>query len=272
MTPSITLNDGRTMPQLGLGVWQSPPEVTAEVVRMAVEKGYRAVDTAMIYRNEEAVGEGLRASGLADQVFLTTKLWNADQGYDRTLRAFDESLARLQVDSLDLYLIHWPTPDRNLYVETWRALVKLKAEGRAKSIGVSNFAIGHLQRVIDETGVVPAVNQIELHPRFAQAELRAFHARLGIATESWSPLGRGHMFDNPVVAKVASKHGKTAAQTVIRWHLDLGLIVIPKSVHAERLAENIDVFDFTLDADDLAALAALDVPDGRVGLDPMTFN
>ena len=272
MDRNVILNDGRAMPRLGLGVWQAPAEVTAAVVEAAIVAGYRAIDTAHIYRNEAAVGEGVRASGLAAEVFLTTKVWNDFQGYDETLRAFDGSLRRLGMESVDLYLIHWPMPRRDRYLATWRALVKLRAEGRAKSIGVSNFGVEHLERIIGETGAAPAVNQIELHPRFHQAEMRAAAQRLGIVTTSWSPLGQGGILSDPTVAAIAGKHHKSPAQVVIRWHLDLGLTVIPKSVHPARIVENFDVFDFALDAEDLAAMARLDDPAGRIGPDPAGFG
>jgi 2,5-diketo-D-gluconate reductase A len=271
--PTIKLNDGRAMPQLGLGVWQSPREVTAQAVRAALEAGYRSVDTAAVYRNEAEVGEGVRASGLdRAEVFVTTKLWNDDQGYDSALRALEASLKRLGTDYVDLYLIHWPAPGQDRYLETWKALARLRDEGRARSIGVSNFAVPHLERIIGETGRTPVVNQIELHPRFQQSELRAAHQRLGVATESWSPLGQGALLADPVVARIAAKHGKTPAQTVIRWHLDLGLIVIPKSVTPARIAQNFDVFDFRLDAQDLADIAGLDDADGRIGPNPLLFG
>lgn len=274
MTQSlVTLNDGRTMPQLGLGVWRTPQEVAAEVVKTALEAGYRSVDTAAIYGNERGVGEGLRAAGVArDDIFLTTKLWNDNQGFDSTLTAFDKSLGRLGLETVDLYLIHWPAPKKDLYVDTWKALVRLKEEGRAKSIGVSNFQPEHLQRIIDETGVVPAVNQVELHPSFQQRALRDAHAKHGIHTESWSPLGQGKQLKDPVVAEIARKHGRTPAQVVIRWHLDSGLIVIPKSVTPSRIVENFQVFDFKLDADDLAKLGGLDTAGGRIGPDPATAD
>ena len=270
---TLTLNDGRVMPQLGLGVWQSPREVTAQAVRSALAAGYRSVDTAAIYRNEAEVGEGVRASGLdRAEVFVTTKLWNEDQGYDKALRAIDASLQRLGMDYVDLYLIHWPAPGLDRYLDTWRALIRLRDEGRARSIGVSNFAAPHLERIIRETGVTPAVNQVELHPRFQQAELRAAHERLGVATESWSPLGQGALLADPEVVRIAARHGKTPAQAIIRWHLDLGLIVIPKSVTPSRIAQNFDVFDFRLDAEDLAAMAALDDRHGRIGPNPLAFG
>lgn len=269
--PLVTLNDGRTMPQLGLGVWQTPQDVAAQVVQAAIEAGYRSVDTAAIYGNERGVGEGLKAGGVdRDQLFLTTKVWNENQGFDATLTAFDKSLGRLGLETVDLYLIHWPAPAKGLYVETWKALVRLQEEGRAKSIGVSNFQPEHLQRIIDETGVVPEVNQVELHPSFQQRPLRDFHAKHGIHTESWSPLGQGKQLDDPVVGEIAAKHGLTPAQVVIRWHLDSGLIVIPKSVTPSRIVENFQVFDFKLDAGDLEKLAGLDKAAGRIGPDPVT--
>ncbi|WP_237482332.1 aldo/keto reductase [Lichenibacterium dinghuense] len=254
------------MPRLGLGVWQTPAGEAARIMREAIAAGYSAVDTASAYNNEEGVGEGLAGS----DVFLTTKLWNADQGFDSTLRAFEASAGRLKRASVDLYLIHWPAPKKALFVDTWRALVRLRQEGRATSIGVSNFNADHLERIIGETGVTPAVNQIELHPQFQQRALREVHDRLGIRTESWSPLGRGKFLGEPALAAIARKHRKTAAQVVIRWHLDEGLIVIPKTVSPERLRENIDVWDFALDADDRARIAALDSADGRTGPDPLT--
>jgi 2,5-diketo-D-gluconate reductase A len=265
--PQITLNDGNTMPQIGFGVWQIAIGETAAMVRGAIASGYRAFDTAAAYGNEDGVGVALE--GRAD-VFITTKVWNTDQGYDETLRAFDVSAKRLRRDTVDLYLIHWPSPHRNLFVETWKALVQLKESGRVRSIGVSNFTIEHLQRVIDETGIVPAVNQIELHPLFQQMPLRAFHESRGIRTESWSPLGRGKLLGNPVLGAIAARHGKTPAQIVLRWHLESGLIVIPKSANAGRMRENIAALNFALAADDHARIAALDSPSGRTGPDPAT--
>ena len=274
MTQSfVTLNDGRTMPQLGLGVWRTPQEVAAEVVKIALEAGYRSVDTAAIYGNERGVGEGLKAAEVARaDIFLTTKLWNDNQGFDSTLTAFDKSLGRLGLESVDLYMIHWPAPKKDLYVDTWKALVRLKEEGRAKSIGVSNFQPEHLQRIIDETGVVPAVNQVELHPSFQQRALRDAHAKHGIHTESWSPLGQGKQLEDPVVAEIARKHGRTPAQVVIRWHLDSGLIVIPKSVTPSRIVENFQVFDFELSEDEMEKIATLDNSRGRIGPDPDLFT
>ncbi len=270
---SVTLNDSKLMPQLGLGVFQTAPEATAEAVRVALADGYRSIDTAAVYGNEVGVGEGFRASGLArDEVFITTKLWNGSQGFDRALRACEKSLERLGLDHVDLYLIHWPAPKQDLYLESWKALVRLREEGKATSIGVSNFAPEHLERIIVETGVIPVLNQIELHPSFQQRAWRAADADHGIVTESWSPLGQGDALSDPTLVRLAKKHGKTAAQVVIRWHLDLGLVVIPKSVTPSRIAENFDVWDFKLDAEDLAEIEALDSPSGRRGPDPVTMG
>ncbi len=265
--PMVALNDGASMPQFGLGVFQTPPETTADVVRRAVDIGYRAVDTASMYRNEEGVGEALE--GRTD-VFVTTKLGNGDHGFDEALRAFDASARRLRRTTIDLYLIHWPRPRVDRYIDTWTAFVRLQREGRIRSIGVSNFNQDHLERIIDETGVTPAVNQVELHPRFQQQALRAFHHAHGIKTESWSPLGRGAFLADPVITGIAARHGRTPAQVVIRWHLDNGLIVIPKSVHPERLKENIGALDFRLDDDDMRRMRTLDSPGGRMGPDPET--
>jgi 2,5-diketo-D-gluconate reductase A len=267
--PTMTLSDGHIMPQFGLGVWQTPPDEAAQVVRTAVEAGYRHIDTAAAYRNERGVGEGLRAAG-QEGVFVTTKLWNDNQGFDATLTAFDKSLGRLGLDAVDLYLIHWPAPNRGLYVDSWKALVRLKEEGRARSIGVSNFKQEHLERIIGETGATPTVNQVELHPSFQQRPLRQFHRAHGILTESWSPLGQGQELADPAVGSVAAKHRRTPAQVIIRWHLQNGLIVIPKSVTPSRIRENVAVFDFVLDAGDMAALDGLDRSDGRIGPDPST--
>ena len=265
--PILSLNDGAAMPQFGLGVFQTPPDATEQVVKMAAGEGYLLVDTASMYRNEEGVGAAL--FGRAD-VFVTTKLGNSDHGFDDTLRAFDASLGRLGRDPLDLYLIHWPRPRVNRYVESWKALVRRQKEGRVRSIGVSNFNRDHLERIIAETGITPAVNQIELHPRFQQTALRAFHDRRGIKTESWSPLGRGGLLGEATIVAIAAKHRKTAAQVVVRWHLDSGLIAIPKTVRLERLTENIGALGFRLDEDDMRRIEALDSPAGRIGPDPAT--
>ena len=271
-TPSnITLHDGNIIPQLGLGVWQTPNDVAVSAVKTAIEAGYRHIDTAAIYGNEGGVGEGIRAVGIPrDKIFVTTKVWNADQGFDATLKAATTSLNRLGLDHVDLYLIHWPAPKKELYVETWRALIRLKEEGKARSIGVSNFAVEHLDRIIGETGVSPVLNQIELHPRFQQSALRKAHADRGIATQSWSPLGQGTLLADPAIAAIAAKHGRTPAQVIIRWHIDNDLIVIPKSVTPSRIVQNFDVFGFALDAEDQAAIAKLDSPDGRIGPNPTT--
>ena len=270
LQPRVTLNDERSIPQIGLGVWQTPPDVAGPAVKTALGAGYRMIDTAAIYGNERGVGEGIRVRASREAVFVTTKLWNDAQGFDSALRAFDESLGRLGLETADLYLIHWPSPRRGLYIETWRALVRLREEGLAKSIGVSNFGPDELARIIGETGVTPALNQVELHPRFQQRKLREVHAKLGVATESWSPLGRGALLADRAILAIAKKHGRTPAQIIIRWHLDSGLIVIPKSVTPSRIVENLDVFSFRLDEADMAAIAALDLPSGRMGPDPAT--
>ncbi|MEU3462167.1 aldo/keto reductase [Streptomyces sp. NPDC006733] len=261
------------MPQLGFGVWQVPDDEATAAVSTALEAGYRSIDTAAIYGNEEGTGKALAASGVPrEDLFVTTKLWNSEQGFDKTLAAFDASLAKLGLDHVDLYLIHWPTPARDLYADTWRALEKIYADGRAKAIGVSNFNPEHLRRVLAEGSVVPAVNQVELHPDFAQAPLRAFHAEHGIATEAWSPLGQGKgLLDEPVIGTIAERHGRTPAQVVLRWHLQLGNVVIPKSVTPSRIRENIDVFDFELSDADLTELAGLDAGN-RIGSDPASVN
>lgn len=271
--PSITLNNGSVMPQLGFGVWQVPDDEAASAVSTALEAGYRSIDTAAIYGNERGTGRGIASSGVPrEEVFVTTKLWNADQGHDSTLRAFDASLEKLGLDHVDLYLIHWPMPDVDKYVESWKAFEKIYAEGRAKAVGVSNFHPAHLQRLLDETGTVPAVNQIELHPHLQQDVPRAFHAGHGIATEAWSPLGQGKdLLQEPTLTAVAEKHGKTPAQVVLRWHLQLGNVVIPKSVTPSRIRENIDVFGFELDDEDLRTIAGLD-SGTRLGADPDEMN
>lgn len=268
----ITLNDGNSIPQVGLGVFQTPPDDTERAVSTAFEAGYRHVDTAAAYRNERGVGQALANSGLArEDVYITTKLWNADQGYDSTLKAFDRSMDKLKISYLDLYLIHWPLPSRNTFVDTFKAFSKLRDEGRVRSIGVSNFEPEHLRILVDATGIVPAVNQVELHPLFAQEALREAHAQMGIATEAWAPLGQGALLDNPVVTEVATRHGKTPAQVLIRWHIQLGNIVIPKSVTPERIVSNFDVFDLELSEQDMASISSLS--DGtRLGPDPRTFD
>ncbi|WP_181173802.1 aldo/keto reductase [Mesorhizobium sp. B2-3-12] len=271
MPEQITLNDGAAIPQLGLGVWQVDHDITAQVVGWAIEAGYRLIDTAEGYQNEEGVGEAIRAAGVpAEELFITSKLRNGAHQRDAALRAFDGTMKKLGVEQLDLFLIHWPVPSQDKYVEAWKTLVELKQAGRIKSIGVSNFNPDHLERIIGETGVVPSVNQVELHPRFQQRALREFHAKHDIHTESWSPLGSGKLLGDPTIAGIARKHGKSAAQTMIRWHLQQGLIVIPKSIRQDRIAANFDVFDFELDAQDLETIRGMDSADGRGGPNPAT--
>jgi 2,5-diketo-D-gluconate reductase A len=267
----LRLNDGHSIPTLGLGIWQVPADRTAATVASALQMGYRLIDGAAIYGNEPGLGDGLRDSGLPrDEVFVTTKVWNSDQGHDATLRAVEASLARLQLDRVDLCLIHWPAPAQGRYIDTWRALIRLREEGRVRSIGVSNFMGAHLERLVGETGVIPVVNQIELNPRLQQSGLRDLHDRMGIVTQSWTPLGQGRSFDAAPVQAVARRTGKTPAQVILRWHLELGLSVIPRSTRAEGLAENRDIFDFELLPEEKAAMAGLD--EGlRCGPDPLAF-
>ncbi len=269
--PNLTLHDGVEIPQLGFGVFQVPPVETQEVVELALEAGYRHVDTAAAYRNEEGVGAAIEASALTrEQVFVTTKLWNSAQGYDSTLAAFEASLGRLGFDYVDLYLIHWPVPSEDRFVDTWRAFERIHEEGRARTIGVSNFRVEDLERLEAETDTRPTLNQIELHPRLPQAELRIWQGEHQIATEAWSPLAQGDLLDEPTITAIAERHGKTPAQTILRWHLQLGNIVIPKSVTPERIRENIELFDFELSEDDLRAIDGLD-NGGRIGPDPSSF-
>jgi 2,5-diketo-D-gluconate reductase A len=270
--PLVEMNDGRSIPVIGFGVWQVPDDVVVDATVKALEVGYRHIDTAYLYHNERGVGEALRRSELdRNDVFVTTKVWNTDHGYDQTLRAFDKSTGLLGIDEVDLYLIHWPTPARDVYLDSWRALIRLREEGRARSIGVSNFHDAHLRKIVDETGVIPAINQIELHPWLPQTELRDIDTRLGIKTEAWSPLGSGRLIDDPVIAEVSAKHGKSPAQVMVRWSIQLGNIVLPKSVTPERIVQNIDVFDFQLDDADMAAIATLE-SGRRTGPNPDEFN
>jgi 2,5-diketo-D-gluconate reductase A len=269
--PDVPLRGGVEIPQLGFGVFQIPPADTEETVLRALRAGYRHIDTAAAYRNEAAVGRAIRASGLArEEVFVTTKCFNDDHGYGESRRAFDASLERLGLDRVDLYLIHWPVPSRDRYVDTWRTFIELQSEGRARAIGVSNFQPDHLDRIISETGVTPAINQIELHPRLQQPELRAKHEQLGIVTEAWSPLAQGQVLDDPTIVTLAERHGKTPGQVVIRWHLQLGNVVFPKSVTPKRIEQNIDVFDFELNNAEMDAIGKLDRGE-RTGPDPDTF-
>ena len=270
--PQLTLRDGVEIPQLGFGVFQVPPEETAEAVTLAFQAGYRHVDTAAAYQNEAAVGQAFRASGLPrDDVFITTKCFNDNHGYEQARKAFQASLDRLELDFVDLYLIHWPVPSQDRYVETWKAFIELQQEGLIRSIGVSNFQPSHLRRLVGETRVTPSVNQVELHPRFQQAGLRREHEELGIATEAWSPLAQGEVLDDPVIAEIAEEHERTPGQVVIRWHLQLGNVVIPKSVTPSRIEENIDVFGFHLTDAEMEAIEALDAGE-RTGPDPDTFT
>ncbi|MCX6386364.1 MAG: aldo/keto reductase [Solirubrobacterales bacterium] len=269
--PNILLRDGVEIPQIGFGVFQVPPAETAEVVGRALLAGYRHIDTAAIYRNEVGVGEAIRASGLdRSDVFVTTKCFNDDHGYEQATAALRASLDRLKMEQVDLYLIHWPVPSKDLYLETWRALIDLQAQGLARAIGVSNFEPSHLARIIKETGVTPVINQIELHPRLQQPVLRRTHAELGIVTEAWSPLAQGDVLEDPVISQIANAHAKTAAQVVLRWHLQLGHVVIPKSVTQRRIEENLDLFGFQLSVGEMEAIGGLDVGQRR-GPDPNVF-
>lgn len=266
--PRLSLDDGATIPQLGYGLYKVPPSDTARLCRDAIAIGYRHLDTAAFYGNEEAVGEAVRDAPVPrDELYVTSKVWKDDNGYDTTLRAFDRSMALLGLDRLDLYLIHWPAPSTDRYVDTWRALIRLQEEGRVRSIGVANFHAHHIERIVAETGVKPVVNQVELHPWLPQTELREFDERHDIRTEAWSPLARGRILGTPLLDDLADKHGRTPAQIVLRWHIELGNIVIPKASSPERLRENLDVFDFALDPEDLASMASLETGE-RTGRDP----
>lgn len=257
--PSVTLHDDIVMPQIGLGVFQIPVEETAEAVHHALEAGYRSIDTASLYRNERGVGDAIAASDIPrEELFVTTKVWNTDQGYDQTLAAFERSRTELQLDHVDLYLIHWPAPARGRYLETWQALLALKEAGSVRAVGVSNFLPEHLDRLIEAEGVVPAVNQVELHPRLQQPELRAAHAERGVVTEAWAPLAKGGLLDDPVIQTIAARVERTPAQVILRWHLQLGTVVIPKSSNPERIRENLDILSFELSEEDMDAMATLD--------------
>lgn len=271
--PTLMLNDGRRIPQLGLGVWRVPDDEARDTVASALEIGYRLIDGAAIYRNETGMGRGIRDAAVPrDEVFVTSKLWNADQGRDATLRAFDATMERLSLDYLDLYLIHWPTPGRGLYVETWQAMIELRAAGRIRSIGVSNFQQSHLQKLIDETGVTPALNQIELHPSFNQSQMREADRSLGVITQSWSPLGQATALTSGPVQQIADRLAATPAQVVIAWHMAHGLSVIPKSVNPDRQRENFEALSLRLTDDDIATIDALDKDDGRIGPNPDEYE
>ena len=271
-SPTLALNSGVQIPQLGFGVFQVSTDDIGPAVSTALEAGYRHIDTAALYGNEEGVGEAIRESGLArEDVFVTTKVWNTDQGHDSALAALDASLDRLGMDFVDLYLIHWPTPARDRYVETWLALEKAYADGRVRAIGVSNFQANHLRRLQAEGTVLPAVNQVELHPTFGQDELAQVHREMGIVTESWSPLGRAADLDNTTITEIATRLDRTPAQVIIRWHLQQGFVVIPKSIRPERIRANLDVFDFELGDSDMSMISALE-SGNRIGPDPDRFN
>jgi 2,5-diketo-D-gluconate reductase A len=269
--PAIRLSDGDSIPQLGFGVFQVPPKDTEAVTALALEAGYRHIDTAAAYRNEAEVGYAVRASGIPrEEIFITTKCFNDDHGYEQAMKALAASLDRLEMDYVDLYLIHWPVPAHDRYVETWKAFIDQKADGKARSIGVSNFQPAHLERIIEDTGEKPVVNQVELHPYLQQPGLRREHDDLGIRTEAWSPLAQGQVLDDPAITAIAEQHGRTPGQVVLRWHIQLGNIVFPKSVTPDRIAENFNIFDFELGDDDMNAIADLDRGE-RIGPDPDTF-
>ncbi|MXU64387.1 aldo/keto reductase [Oceanomicrobium pacificus] len=272
--PTIRLNDGVDIPALGFGTWQLPDNRVPDVIGCALEEGYRHFDTAHAYLNEASLGAYLRDCGVPrDQLFVTSKLWNDRHGYDRALENFDATMERLGFETLDLYLIHWPVPMEDLYVDSWKAMIRLRDEGRIRSIGVSNFEPEHLTRLIGETGVAPSLNQIELHPNFQQRDVRDFHRDNGIAIESWSPLGQGHMMQDPILTDIAAKHGVTAAKVILRWHLQQGLVAIPRSKTPANIAANRDIFGFELDADDMDRIATLDKgAEGRIGPHPQELG
>ena len=270
--PNVRLSDGVEIPQLGFGVFQVPPDDTRRAVEDALAAGYRHLDTAAAYHNERSVGDAIAASGIPRaELFVTTKLWNTEQGFDSTLAAFEKSIEALDLDHVDLYLIHWPAPARDAYIDTWHAFERIHAEGGSRSIGVSNFRIADLERLAREAETMPTINQIELHPFLQQVELRPWHAEHGLATEAWSPLAQGEVLKDDTLVTIAAHHRRTVAQVILRWHLQLGNVVIPKSVTPERVRENFDLFDFELTEDDLAAIARLDAGH-RTGPDPETFG
>ena len=274
MVKNITFNDGNSIPQLGYGVWQIEDNGAADAVGTALETGYRHIDTASIYGNEVGVGRGIAASSVPrEDIFLTTKLWNSDQGYESAFEAFEASLEKLGTDYVDMYLIHWAKPQQGLYLDSWRALIELQKQGKVRSIGVSNFPEEQLREIIEETGVVPVIHQVELHPYFSQEALRAVHAEYGIATQAWSPLGNGSdLLQNPVLAEIAERHGATPAQVVLAWHLAKGTVAIPKSATPSRIEENLASVNVKLTAEDIAAVDALSSPEGRIGADPANID
>jgi len=269
--PSALMNDGRTIPVIGFGLWQVPNDVAVDATLVAIESGYRHLDTAAVYENESGVGEAIARSGIPrEELFVTTKVWNTDHGYDQAMAAMDRSLAALGLDHVDLYLVHWPSPATGNYVETWRAVLAMKEQGKTISVGVSNFHPHHLERIIGEFGVVPVLDQVELHPNLQQRDVRSFNASHGIITEAWSPLASGELLDDPTITAIAARHGVSTAQVMIRWHLQLGHVVLPKSVTPDRIRQNIDVFGFNLDAGDLAAIGEMD-KGKRTGPNPDEF-
>lgn len=268
----LTFHDGCQAPTVGLGTWQIPQEAAADAVSRAIELGYRSIDTASVYGNEAGVGSGIKQSGIArEELFVATKLWNDVHAHGLARPAFESSLERLGLDYVDLYLIHWPVPQQNQFVQAWETLIQLRDEGLVKSIGVCNFNAEQLQKLLDETGVLPVVNQVELHPRFQQADLRQYHLENDIITEAWSPIARGSLHDDPILKSIAARLERSVAQVILRWHLQLGHMLIPKSVNIERLRENLALFDFQLSAHDMRSIAKLDRPDGRTGPDPSSF-
>jgi 2,5-diketo-D-gluconate reductase A len=274
LIPNVPLNDGNSIPMLGFGVWQVSNEEVVPAVAEAIRAGYRSIDTAQGYDNEEGVGRAMRDAEIdRAELFVTSKLRTKSMGFDEALRGYDESLEKLGLEYLDMFLIHWPAPRLDRYVDTWKALVRLREEGRVRTIGVSNFLPDYITRIVGETGVTPAINQIETHPQYQQRAVRAFHDAHQIQLESYSPLGSGAVLDEPVIQQIAQKHGKSSAQVIIRWHLQEGLVVIPKSVTPARIRENLEVFDFELDDSDMAEIAGLDDPEnGKTGSKPEEFN
>ncbi len=268
--PSIPFHDGNAVPQLGYGVWQVEDEVAADVVAQAITAGYRHIDTAAGYANEGGVGRAVKAAGVPrEELFITTKLANGDQGFESAQQALETSLEKLDMDYVDLYLIHWASPQRGKYLESWKALIELQKQGKAKSIGVSNFPIEQLEEIISETGVVPVMHQIELHPEFQQGELRAYHAKHDILTEAWSPLGQGgDILQNPVITKIAEAHDADPGQVIIAWHLAIGNVVIPKSETPKRIISNFASAQLELSSEEIEQINGLDNPDGRIGADP----